>query len=355
MNKTIGRYQVSKRNSSIELLRIFAASAVIVLHFNFLPSGGGAIDNVYGITRETLYILEALCCCAVNVFILISGYFNVNSYNINFSRLFKLGIQTSLFSFIWYVIVNLKSGVVFHVKSALGALLPVNYYVILYITVMIIAPFINILVNKLTDKGLIILGATVFLLFSVYPTMIDILEELTNHSYSGLSSIGTSGSGGGYTIVNFTLVYILGALLRKLDISNRINKKYVCIGIIMSIIIIYLWRKTLTGTAYNYCNPFVIIEAVFVLIFFLQIEFENRLINQVSSASFTCYLIQGYLLQKINFSEIGKLSFVRVVLSLLATIVAIYLCSIIITMIWNLVAGHIFKITVDKIERFKIG
>ena len=62
----------AQRNSSIELLRIFAACAVVVLHYNGM---GGALAASKGITHELLLLLECLSVCAVDLFIMISGYF----------------------------------------------------------------------------------------------------------------------------------------------------------------------------------------------------------------------------------------------------------------------------------------
>lgn len=52
------------------------------------------------------------------------------------------------------------------------------------------------------------------LIFSVYPTIVDIAQEIVGDEYIGLSTIGAYGSQWGYTIVNFTLMYIIGAYIR---------------------------------------------------------------------------------------------------------------------------------------------
>jgi surface polysaccharide O-acyltransferase-like enzyme len=61
------------RDSNIELLRVLASMAVIMLHFN---SGGAfsevKLDSANGII---LYILEGISICSVDLFVLISGFF----------------------------------------------------------------------------------------------------------------------------------------------------------------------------------------------------------------------------------------------------------------------------------------
>ena len=87
-----------ERNSSIELLRILAGMAVIILHFNY--GSVLAVEQTTGLTHYILLIFETICICAVNVFIFISGYFGVESRSINLSKLLKLLIQTSVFNFL---------------------------------------------------------------------------------------------------------------------------------------------------------------------------------------------------------------------------------------------------------------
>ena len=60
------------------------------------------------------------------------------------------------------------------------------------------------------------------LAFSVYPTIVDFLIEITKHEFLGLSSIGMYGSQYGYSIVNFTLCYCVGAFIRFE--SERLSK-----------------------------------------------------------------------------------------------------------------------------------
>ena len=64
------------RNSNIELLRIVATVGVIILHYNNIESGKAFLytENI-GINYQLLLMLELLSICAVNIFIIISGFF----------------------------------------------------------------------------------------------------------------------------------------------------------------------------------------------------------------------------------------------------------------------------------------
>lgn len=77
-----------KRESNIELLRILAMIGVIVLHYNNSEIGG-ALKYVQpdSLNEIILLALESMFICAVDVFVLITGYFLSNSRKRNLDKL----------------------------------------------------------------------------------------------------------------------------------------------------------------------------------------------------------------------------------------------------------------------------
>lgn len=88
---------MKKRESNIELLRILATCAVILLHYNN-PTIGGAVKNATGLNYYIL-LLECLSVNAVNIFVIISGYFMCDNNKRFFSRPLELIIQVILVKF----------------------------------------------------------------------------------------------------------------------------------------------------------------------------------------------------------------------------------------------------------------
>ena len=84
MDKTI-------RNSNIELLRIVLMFMVILLHFNN-GSMGGAFNYVKNLPVNSfvLYFFESLSICAVNCFMIISGYFLAYNKTVKLSKIVDL-------------------------------------------------------------------------------------------------------------------------------------------------------------------------------------------------------------------------------------------------------------------------
>ena len=75
-----------ERDSGIELLRIFASMLVIILHFNL----SGAINCSLGTNRLLLFGLESLGICAVDLFLIITGYFSAHSKKSSLLKLLDL-------------------------------------------------------------------------------------------------------------------------------------------------------------------------------------------------------------------------------------------------------------------------
>lgn len=200
------------RDSGIELLRIMAALGVVVLHYN--GSAALSLVNKGSLNAYILLMLEGLFICAVNVFVLISGYFLSGTTKRKTVKAVELVVQVVVMSVGIYLGSSLLSNS-FTIGGTLASAIPNNYFVSLYITLYLISPYINLAINKLSDKSLVIATVIMFLLFSVWPTFLDTVCQITGMGLGGLYTTNASGSQLGYSIVNFALMYLLGAVLRK--------------------------------------------------------------------------------------------------------------------------------------------
>ena len=211
----------------------------------------------------------------------------------------QLLAQVIIFSVSKYTLISMiKCN--FSIRGLVGALIPANYFVILYIVVFIISPYINLIFVHLDSRKRKLSICTLILLFSVYPTMVDVLIEVTKHSFNDLSSIGMYRSQYGYSIVNFALCYCVGAYIRfeSEDIS-KVNTSKLIGGLLACVIIMTVWSALndrigyfTEKTAWEYCNPLVIVSAVCIFLLFKRINIKNsKLINSLAKGSFTVYLI----------------------------------------------------------------
>lgn len=329
-----------ERESNFELLRMTAGIAVIILHFNFFPGGGGALETASGLNYYLLMILEIISAPAVNIFILISGYFSCNSNRVKTARLLELLLQTICFS----LIINIISGIAHHslnLHTLAGALIPANYFVILYIGLMLLSPFINKLISALSLRGFSRLILISFLLFAVYATLVDTLKEITGKDWNGLSPIGLEGSMNGYTIVNFILVYLIGAWLKKSGWveQGKFRTSALLPVLVGCVAIIFAWRKLLPNTAWTYCNPILIIEACVIFLLFGKIRLQSKIVNTLAPASFVCYLLNLQILYRLHPDAIGEKNTLVMIVMLTAIAAGIYLVSWVVMLCWNIFYG----------------
>ncbi|MGN0240417.1 MAG: acyltransferase [Candidatus Weimeria sp.] len=334
----------------MELLRILAAIGVIVLHYNN-PMMGGGLNIAEGVNKGLLYMLEALNVCAVNVFVLINGFFDVEHQKRDLMKPLKLIVQVMLFNLAYYFLRLIFGSATLSIRGIAGALIPANWFIIIYCGLYVISPYFNTVLKRLSQRGYKLLLAISICTFSLYPTLVDILEELTGRSFNGLSSIGMYGSEYGYTIVNFALIYMIGGYIRRFDIKT--SNRNLFFTLMLNTIILAVWGYLYEENAWEYCNPLVIFQAVVVFLLFKRMQFTNCLVNKLAKASLCVYLIHGYFLGYLGIGKVVSLQNPLItVLHIVACGVGIYLIGCVVNLIYNFVIGFITR-PVDKVWRKK--
>ena len=211
-------------------------------------------------------------------------------------------------------------------------IIPDNWFIILYIVLISISPYINMLVTYLEYKDYKSLLVVLMILFSIYPTCVDFFSEITNIEWIGLSSIGAYGSQYGYSIINFILLYLIGGYLHKFDIKK--SNKTLCVFLLILIFAITGWAKlndiigySIERTAWEYCNPLVILEAVIIFLIFNNIQMKTKkYINMLAKGAFSVYLLHSVFIKKINIEVFVNDNFVILIAHILFTSIFIYLC-----------------------------
>ena len=336
------------RDSNIELLRILAIMGVVVLHYNNWNIGGGLRYVEAGSVNQTvLIILESVFICAVNLFMLITGFFSCTSQKRNLSKVLMLLLQVSVFRMIRYL---KTTGEVISGSGFLLILLPVNYFVILYTAVYLISPYVNLILNKLNKKEIMkFLGLCIFL-FSFCPTIVDVIKSTTG-AKNGLSTISMYGDDRGYTFVNFLLMYMIGAGLRLLNI--KVKKRYAAIIFFCCVLLLSIWGSFNSSIAWSYCNPIVILEAIAIFLFFRQIDLKSKLVNNLSKSTFTCFLFHNIILDKYGISSAVGGTVIYMISHIVFTCVTIYLISFFVFQIWNVVSKPIEKLLNNIFKKVK--
>jgi surface polysaccharide O-acyltransferase-like enzyme len=230
-------------------------------------------------------------------------------------------------------------GEIHWLKEIFLAILPNNYYVILYIGVYLVARYINIIFETLKEKkNLRRMLILLIFLFSVEPTLVDWLSLITKDSLAGLSMISISGSQSGYNITTFLLMYCVGAYIRYTNMEKMWNMKKSLIGYFVCVFVNVLlclpqsiFHIESTGLAWAYSSPFVIGEAIFLFLFFMNLSMgQSKPVNQLSRASFMVYLCHNWFIPYIGVSRFVQGNVGVLLLHLVISLVVIYcLCWVI--------------------------
>lgn len=282
-----------QRKIGFEYLRIISMILIIGNHFWLFME---VLDKTEPFTLNfyLVWILQAIGTLGTNCYILISGYFGVES-TITWKKVVRLYGQILFYSIILYsfsVIVNNES---FLLSDFAKSLLPFSsreyWFVTDYIGLYVLSPFINILLKNLDKKQFQKFISIGLVLFS----LIDILPG------EGLNAQK------GYSLYWLVCVYCIGAYIRLygLNISYR---KYIVIGC-GSITVMYVTKILGTFLAINvspvfmgYSTIFFCHSSIFVLIaavalFMLLKDINNtggtvqQAVLKISPLTFGVYLI----------------------------------------------------------------
>ena len=349
-NQSISR---GNRQSGIELLRILAAFGVIFQHYNS-PHIGGAIRFASQDSGKmiVLTVTHVIMICAVDLFILITGYFMRDKKKRDLLKPISLLGMYVVFELLFYCVQELPKGEAFDFQVFLNYFIPHYWFVFVYVALYLISPYINFVWLRLDRKSRKILLGVTLGLFSVYPLIIDAAGYLIGNSLRGTSTVGLEGSDGGYTIVNFVLMYLLGCYLRDREDDETAGKQWKTrqIGLLLALNVAVLLGWTLLeksvivrdpsvlATPYRYHNPLVITEALLYFMLFKRLRIKgSRVINSLAAASYPSYLIHINLFRYCGIQQAAQGSVLQLIVHILVSSVCIYLVSWILYTFYSLI------------------
>lgn len=277
----------------------------------------------------------------------------------NLWRPVELILQVIICKIAIYILRIVVGGTIFSVKSFTMALLPTNYFVILYCVIYLISPFVNQLIDHLGTKAFRLFVVLLVMVFCIYPNAIDLLSEICGETIIGLSSIGMYGSQWGYSIVNFLLMYILGAYIRRSNTKLKswsLKKLLFCLY--GCIIILVCWARVndrigyfSERSAWEYCNPLIVFEAVLIFLIFSRIRLNTKkMINKFAEGAFTVFLIHGLFLPYIQIERFVTGNVIIMVAHIVVSVLLIYLACWIVHLAYHLMVDPVIQSLSNRIH-----
>lgn len=283
-----------------------------------------------------------------------------NNNKRNLEKPFRLLVQVVAFSVTVYCVNILLKRDDFSIKSLISCLIPTNYFVILYITLYLISPMINIILCSLNKNQIKRFFEVMMCLFAVWPTFVDFIGDVFDREWSGLSTIGLYGSQWGYSIVNFCLLYITGAYIKYTENEKKVSRKHIIIIITSLTSIIMVWARINDNigfrtirSAWEYCNPLVVLLAMYIFKLFQSFNIECLWINNLSKASFSVFLLHSFFLKYFHIEQFVTRNIVFMLIHIVLCVVIIYLACWIIHIIYELISTPIIDLLIEKIPLLK--
>jgi len=276
-----------KRETGFELLRIIAMFLIGAVH---VMNYGGMLSNALPQTIKWQKLIYSVFTISVNVFVLISGYFMINS-KLKPKKLLFLWLQVLAYSVGSYIVSCLCFKTKFSLYQFAQRWLPVIFnkywFFTAYFLLVLISPFLNKILHNSTKKELTFLVCVLLL-------VVICCNTFPIKSVVSLSA--------GYSLIWFCFLYIFAGFLRLYPLN--IKKWLVFIIYFVSTLALWIFacipkNNIILKIIYNpmeYTSPLVLIASISIFLLFKGINVKNTFIHNsicwISSLTFGIYLFQ---------------------------------------------------------------
>ncbi len=310
IEKTIEKNTSKNRNSGVELLRIIAMFMVIGVHIFLYGNYYNVACGMDGLVSISAGFLKLLFRPGVNIFVIITGYFMVRrkfDLKKSYKRVLKIYLAILFYSVI-FTLITLAMGKSFYTINGettpvyvliLKMLFPVLsqqwYFISDYIILCLFAPFLNIVLQRITKSQYQVLLVISSIVMSGWFLLdnIKFLEPVIRTTY--FTNIIE-----GKNPISFMFIYIIGGYIRLHTKDNQRPKLRYLIISLLCVVINGMFATVLSGVfvsddfVLKYTNPLVILMAVCLLMYFKDLKFNNRLVNRIASTTLGIYALHEF-------------------------------------------------------------
>lgn len=337
------------RNVGLDILKILCFFGITMIHFSGY-SNLFHLENLSEFNNVLFSILTALAWPTVNVFVLITGFFLCEkTFKIN--RVLKVWFQVFVVGIIGLIItLILNEKLIF--ADIVRIIFPVSTYsywfVTNYLILLILSPFINKMLNSISQNQ--------HLFLCVFGVIWICFIIVMNPFVQTIKYFGTD-----WNILLFLFLYIVGAYLKKYQLTKTQNILIFVLGIVFLIfetLILYFKIDDFYTEIGNYsAYAFFVSLCIFVLFKNLKINKSSKVLSLFVKSSIFVYLIQEFLpLRAVlwNFVNVAKYAgSYMLVLVYLILMACLYISSILMCLICELSYPYFERFVLFVINKFK--
>ena len=191
------------RNANLDLLRIVSMLLIVLLHS---IDHSGVLENAENCSTIMYFYVRftyALCQVCVNIYIMLSGYFMINS-KFRLHKLVVLWIEACFYSLVLRLVFMVTGQESFSPVSLVSCLFPIltgrYWFLTIYVGMYLISPFLNMLIHAMDRKQHALLNICLFTIMSLWSSL--------HPAIAGMNS------GGGWGLAWFAVLYITAAWFR---------------------------------------------------------------------------------------------------------------------------------------------
>ena len=345
-----------ERNSSIELLRIFAIFIIILNHYA-LYSGFAFENNVTfaNMIPKWLHIGGKL---GVDIFIFISGYFLCEGNKFRIKKLAKIVLEVFFYGLILIALGLIMKNL--HLKYAIKLFFAIPTmcweFITMYVMLYIFSPYINIMLERINIKDFLKLMIITTLVWVVFPSFFKFEFGIT------------------YSILWYIYIYILAAFIKRIENKLPIRPKtYIIIGslsvgviAILELFIKYIGINYISilekGVEHfrQYNSIFVLISMISFFLGFKQLKVKNiKFINIIASTSLAVFIMHDNdILRNWLWKDVFKSASFQysklLIPHAIGSCLAIFICFAIVDLLrQRLIEKPLMNFLTPKIERLE--
>lgn len=274
----------SSRLSNFELLRVLAMLMVLAIHADFFSLGRPTYDQFVASPLDvwTRMAVEVLGIVAVDVFVLISGWFGIRASVRGFCRylftclFFCLGVN---------VVCSLHPALQADSLRMIYDRMELNWFVKAYMLLYILAPVLNAFVTTASRR----MQERVLIGFFAAQTLFGWMTGSAGYFVQGYSPLAFVGL---YLLARYVAIFrprwSRGGAKTWFALYIGISAVQSNVGIVAMRIGVALDRLI------SYINPLVIAASFALLLGFRELHFRSRQVNWLARSSFAVFLLHTH-------------------------------------------------------------
>ncbi len=355
---------MKKRMANIELLRIVSMMMVVMLHY---LGKGGLLPETTGAMTVNGYVawgMESLCIVAVNVYMLISGYFLVES-GFKGRRILELLCQVLFYTILVplvLILVGVLPASIFNIYHILQTVLPVQmehyWFITAYVIMYLLSPILSVAAKSMSKEQLRGTIIALLLFFAVSKSILPFELAIDKQGYDGLW---------------FVCVFLVAAYMRLYGIPFFTNggkgrRGILCYlagcagvyGLMLLVRLVYLKTGSLDhfiDSTYHYNHVLNLFAAVGLFYAFYYIKLDGdtkcgKLICKIAPYTLGVYLLHEqwdirYLWPKwLGATAEGNV--LMLVLRCIAAVLIVFVAGILVDMIRGMLFSLVRKLFAKK-------